>query len=200
MKRIELCGLRFGRWLVLRYRESRSNQSFYWCRCECGIEKEVSGAYLRKGTSRSCGCGQIAYKRERRLERDRRLPNYRPLRILWGGMIGRCYRADHIAYPDYGARGIGVCDDWRYSSAGFIEWAHKTGYCPGLQLDRVDNDGPYSPLNCRFVERIVNANNKRNTRRYSLTIREICWLTGGVYSDVRQRIRSLEAKGLLPVN
>ncbi|WP_258286790.1 hypothetical protein, partial [Escherichia ruysiae] len=49
------------------------------------------------------------------------------------------------------------------SSRAFIAWALVNGWQPGLQLDRRDNDGPYSPGNCRFVTRSVNRLNLRCT-------------------------------------
>lgn len=80
-------------------------------------------------------------------------------------MLQRCFNPDAADFPAYGGRGIVVCDEWRVSSPSFIAWAIKAGYRPGLQLDRENNDGPYSPGNCRFVTRAVNQLNRSVTRR-----------------------------------
>ena len=88
---------------------------------------------------------------------------------VWDSMIQRCYNPARHNYPRYGGRGIGVCPEWRAGSAAFIEWALANGYAEGLVLDRIDNDGPYSPENCRWST--VGENN-RNTRR-NVTI-ELC--------------------------
>jgi hypothetical protein len=77
-------------------------------------------------------------------------------------MKKRCYSPKDLAYKNYGGRGITICDEWRASPACFIEWAIQNGWRRGLEIDRRDNNGPYSPLNCRFVTR---ATNSRNTRR-----------------------------------
>lgn len=90
-------------------------------------------------------------------------PAYR----VWKGMIGRCCRPTHSDFSYYGGRGIVVCDEWRASSRAFVAWAIKAGWQPGLQIDRRDNDGPYSPGNCRFVTRRDNMNNRRSTVRLS---------------------------------
>lgn len=64
----------------------------------------------------------------------------------------------------YGARGVSVCDEWTKDADAYIDWALANGFKKnsGLQVDREDNDGPYSPENCRIVTTIVNANNKSN--------------------------------------
>ena len=74
----------------------------------------------------------------------------------------RCYNPKRENYERYGGRGITMCDEWRADSSAFIRWALDNGYCDGLQLDRIDNDGQYSPENCRWV---TPSENCRNTRR-----------------------------------
>lgn len=87
---------------------------------------------------------------------------------VWHSMRNRCESPNRDNYPLYGGRGIAVCDEWRRSSRAFVEWALASGYEDGLQLDRVDNDGPYSPENCRWATRSENGRNKRNNRRITL--------------------------------
>lgn len=85
---------------------------------------------------------------------------------VWKTMMTRCYNPNNISYQWYGGRGIRVCDEWRNSSRAFVAWAIKAGYRPGLELDRLNNEGPYSPRNCRFVTRRENNLNTRRTRRF----------------------------------
>jgi hypothetical protein len=77
-------------------------------------------------------------------------------------MMRRCYEVKTKGYKDYGGRGIYVCDEW-HNSAVFCLWAIENGSAKGLQLDRIDNDGPYAPWNCAFVSTTKNMNNRRNS-------------------------------------
>lgn len=90
-----------------------------------------------------------------------------PLYGVWRSMIARCHRATHPNFGLYGGRGIVVCEEWRASSRAFVAWAIRAGWQAGLQIDREDNNGPYSPGNCRFVTGSVNTLNRRVTRRTS---------------------------------
>lgn len=59
--------------------------------------------------------------------------------------------------------GIKLYDKWR-SFENFRDWALANGYEPGLTIDRKDNDAGYTPDNCRWVDRVIQANNRRTNR------------------------------------
>ena len=94
--------------------------------------------------------------------RDRKL--YR----IWGGMRSRCNNPNHSLYKNYGGRGIKVCKEWNDFSA-FREWAVTNGYVEGdnrrkCSIDRIDVNGNYEPMNCRWATAKVQMNNtRRNT-------------------------------------
>lgn len=85
-----------------------------------------------------------------------------PLYKTWKNMRARCLnkRASHYEY--YGGRGIGICAEWS-DFAAFHRWAVEL-WTAGLQIDRIDVDGDYTPANCRWVTREVNSQNRRSTK------------------------------------
>lgn len=77
----------------------------------------------------------------------------------------RCYNPNSKSYHRYGGRGIKMCDEWLQNYENFEKWALSHGFMPELAIDRIDNDGNYSPDNCRFVTLKEN-NQKRRTAVY----------------------------------
>lgn len=90
-----------------------------------------------------------------------------PLYPTWHGMVGRCSDPGHPNWPNYGGRGIAVCDRWRGDVAAFIADVSALAdphWAPGLSLDRVDNDGGYRPGNVRWATAKQQAANQRLRR------------------------------------
>ena len=102
------------------------------------------------------------------------------IRIILSGMTQRCYNAKTNCYQDYGGRGIRVCKEWfdeelnLIRTETFMQWALTHGYKPGLQIDRIDNNGNYEPSNCRFVTPLVNGRNKRNCKPITFNGETLC--------------------------
>ncbi len=87
-----------------------------------------------------------------------------PLYKTWGKMKERCYNQKYKSYKNYGGRGITVCEEWKHDPKTFVEWCLAHGWQKGLLIDRRDNEGNYSPDNCRFVDAGLSARNKRLLR------------------------------------
>lgn len=84
-----------------------------------------------------------------------------PLYSTWCNMIARCYDPRNKRAKHYGGRGITVCDRWRNDFWAFVEdMGPKPS--PTHSLDRLDNDGNYEPLNCRWATRMEQAGNQRH--------------------------------------
>lgn len=125
------------------------------CRCTCGNLHVVANSVLRAGETRSCGCSSLDRRTRYGLSHD---PVYRS----WRSMQHRCYVETNDDYHRYGGRGIVVCDRWRESFAAFVE---DMGLRPSSlhTLDRKNNDGNYTPENCRWATKKEQAVNRAST-------------------------------------
>lgn len=148
-------------WVFLAVHPKGKYKIAYWrCRCICGNERVVRRTTLLRGDIQSCGCATA----RRAIEVHTKhgyvgTPEY----YAWVAMRQRCQNPSNPMYRNYGARGISVCDRWNESFIAFID---DMGPRPGkgYSLDRIQNDGPYSPDNCRWTTQIVQARNTRRNR------------------------------------
>lgn len=167
-KLIDLTGRRFGRLIVIERYGCTSHGDVKWkCLCDCGCDSVVVGASLRNGSTKSCGC----WVREKagNINISHGCSGTRLYKV-WLHMKERCYNRSHKNYNRYGGRGITVSDEWRNDFAKFYEWATANGYdenAPYMQctIDRIDNDGGYSPDNCRWVDMKTQRNNRSDSRK-----------------------------------
>lgn len=105
-------------------------------------------------------------------------------------MVVRCTNKKSKSFALYGGRGIFICEEWRHSFEAFQEWAFAHGYKDGLTIDRIDNDGPYSPDNCRWATLGEQARNKRsNIVINGKCLAELAEETGINYHTLYSRIK-----------
>jgi len=184
-----MIGNRYGRLVVLVQAPNRYG-NFYWrCKCDCGNTVEISGGNLRGGYSRSCGC----LHRELLAARNWRhgLSNSKEYRI-WHHAKRRCLDPRVKSFPNYGGRGISMCESWRRSFEAFYR---DMGPCPpGKSLDRIDVNGNYEPGNCRWATALEQANNARSNIHLIIagrfmTLAQAARLHGINYSTLHSRVR-----------
>lgn len=133
----------------------------------------------------------MAELRARRRLRSHGL-SYTPEYRAWQTMRLRCTNPRNAAWPDYGGRGITVCEAWLDDPTQFYrDMGPKPS--PAHELDRIDNNRGYEPGNCRWVLRTVNCRNRRSNRLLEhagevLTVAEWAERTGIGENAIRYRI------------
>lgn len=193
MRRIDLTGKKFGRLTVIEVADSSKGKLRWRCKCDCGKEIVVYGTSLKSGNTKSCGCFRT--ENAKKLYSGVR-QNDKHLYAVWNGIKQRCRNSNSKSFPNYGGRGIDICNEWANNYETFYYWAMQAGYKRGLEIDRIDNEDNYEPKNCRWVDREVQANNKRNNTLYTIngitkTLPQWCRKYNQDYFMVRQRICKL---------
>ena len=163
----DLTGQRFGKLTVIERAENHvqpsGKQYVQWlCKCDCGNETIIRGANLKKGHTKSCGCLQKEKVTTHGLKKSK-------LYVVWRDIKLRCFNPNSMGFKNYGAKGVVMCDEWKNDFKAFYDWSILNGYNPDAKrgectIDRIDNSKGYCSENCRWVNNLVQQNNKTNNR------------------------------------
>jgi len=169
MTMLNLKGERFGRLVIIKRAADGTlpsgGQYVRWhARCDCGGKSVVSTAHLRAGETTSCGCKRRDNKIGPYIKHGEGGSSKSAEYRAWISMKNRCQNPRQARYADYGGRGIKVCLKWRRSFPAFLA---DMGRKPSAKhtLDRKNNDGNYTPGNCRWATPEEQRKNQRRRAR-----------------------------------
>ena len=163
MRHTDLTNKRFGRLFVvgLSHVTDGKKRAYWQTWCDCGAEKNIRADHLTSGVVQSCGC----MRKERAAAASTLAclthgmtgtPTYRS----WAMMKVRCLNKENHKFPDYGGRGIRICERWHSFDAFLADMGPRP---PGTSLDRIDVNGNYEPGNCRWADAKTQRANRRDT-------------------------------------
>ena len=155
---------------------------YYKLLCDCGKYFEEDVVRLRNSTDTSCGC--LAKNHLHMLTNEQYYNVFRSFNR-------RCCEVSNKDFYKYGARGIYVVDEWKYypnepnlnrlnrtNYFNFESWyndelkklnlTYEESKKLNYTIDRIDNDGPYAPWNCRLATQSQQYENRRDNVKYQL--------------------------------
>lgn len=185
-----LKGRKFGLLKVVSRCFDKTDGEYWNCDCKCGKTTTVLVGNLLSGKTKSCGCLQKQRAKETNAKHgESRTRLYR----TWLDMRKRCQNKNVKAYPNYGGRGIKVCDEWQDYET-FARWALANGYNDSMTIERKDVDKDYCPENCTWVTLSEQGKNTRKNRYIEydgnrLTLTEWSELLGGKPNLVTTRLQ-----------
>ena len=188
----DITGLRFGKLTALKPVGVNNDRRIVWrCKCDCGNICVVSVKQMRSGRVESCGCKAREVLMERNGSHGHSADR---LYHIWHDMKRRCYQPQRSCYSRYGGRGIKVCDEWRNDFMAFRNWAITRGYREDLSIDRIDSNGNYEPMNCKWSDDYEQSNNRSLNIKFTYnnethTLAEWCRLYGVKYKYAYGRFR-----------
>lgn len=163
----------YGSWSVVELPVRVGKYYKVLCVCKCGETKLVDTYTLLKGKTKSCGKGSCKVVTKTHDKSSHALYS------VHANILNRTHNptGSNLCYE-----GIEVCDEWSNNFMSFYDWAMRSGYRKGLSIDRINRAGNYTPDNCRWVDVVVQSQNRGVTRRSTTGYK-------GVYKEKRDTLR-----------
>ena len=169
-------GQRFGRLKVLGIAPNIGERRALKLKCDCGTKCIKKLIDLTTGKTKSCGCLFLESLSNRRTHGFSRTPTY----TVWCDMIRRCEKRQNKSYPNYGGRGIKVCERWHKFENFLADMGERPG--DGYEIDRIDNNGGYRPGNVRWIsDGSAQMRNQRKRKESGSKYRGVDWWAGKVW-------------------
>ena len=193
---VNITNQKFGKlYAVKLVSKDKNNRERWLFKCDCGQEKIIDKSSVKTGKTKSCGCWQLENNKVIGITHNK--SRTREFKI-WLGIKKRCLNKKHSTYKNYGERGIKICDRWKDSFENFLA---DMGSAPSelYSIDRIDNNGNYEPLKCKWVTRKEQNNNTRRNRIVSYkgnnyTLSNLCDKLGLKYQLIYDRVTKLKWK------
>lgn len=189
----DLTGKKFGKLEVVRFSHKNERHELFWlCRCLCGTEKTMRGNSIKSGRCVSCGCERKERARKANTVHGhtagykgtgKRSAEYG----VWIKMKRRCFDDKCPDYPDYGGRGITVCERWLVFSNFLSDMGLRPS--PEYSIDRFpDQAGDYKPGNCRWATAKQQARNRKSNRLITYSGKTKCLTEWAEYFSVCESV------------
>lgn len=158
----QVLGRRFGRLVAVAAAPSRRGRRYVLTLCECGTERVVMVGNLLQDKTHSCGCLQRDRTKQINFRHGdaRRLEKKASEWVIWCQMRQRCTNPKNPNWPNYGGRGIRMCDHWLRSYQAFLDDVGRRP-SPCHSIDRINVNGDYEPGNVRWADPVTQRQNQR---------------------------------------